>query len=432
MKKNVFLVLTILAFVFIITYGYAETEGNLTLLEQGIPGTTSQPFCNVTADCGGDYVCFLDYDGVSNGTSQGWCYWTSYTFCVSDGTPITNGGTECSNSSTVRTCTNKLWSSSTCLSGYTCSSGECRTSDSSDGDGSGGGSGNNDTDDDDNDDTTPPTPISSITITDTINDFDIVQGASVLESVTIQNNGETNLTTASLSMTGIDSDWFSISPSSFDQILILESKTFTINFTVPNDAVVDSYEITLRTAADSVSDSDTFNMRVLPSTETIENTIIPKYENFSSVIADFEVTINNFEAQGKNVTELRGLLDAIKLKLNETNATLTSQDYFAANKLLGEVQTLIDELNVKISELIAAPGKGTDISIFLIAVVILVAVIGVIAFKFWPRGKEYGAGGSIIPSLGGEGKVDRIVEKVKKLKRKKEDEQKFRYEFKRN
>jgi hypothetical protein len=329
----------------------------------------------------------------------------------------------------LQSCSNGAWSNSTCASGYTCSNGAC-TSSGTTGDGSSGSTTTTNT-------STNNTTIStySLSITASPNNFDITQGESILESLTVENNGEKNLTSVSLSISGINGAWYTITPSTVS-LNIHESKTFTINFTIPINASVNSYSIIASVTSEhsDASDSATFTIRVLPSSETVQNIILPLYEDYISQLSDLENQIKSLKESGKNTTDLENILKSIKEKLNQTNSSLTSQDYFAASRFLDDVKALIDELTASIQEI---GGTTTDAGsiIFIIVVVVIIIAVAVIAYIFIPRGKEYGAkdygtSKNIIPKLGGEDKVDKIVEKIKNIKRKK-GEQKYKYEFKR-
>ena len=56
-------------------------------------------------------------------------------------------------------------------------------------------------------------------------------------------------------------------------------------------------------------------MKVLPSEETVENEILPRYNLLVLASEDFESVISTLEKGGKNTTELNKILSAIKSRL---------------------------------------------------------------------------------------------------------------------
>ena len=349
----------------------------------GIFGTTSARYCSTNADCGLDYICFLEHDGISNGTNTGSCYPKWETFCVNNGTFTANSGTVCRNSSVVLTCSSGTWSASSCATLYSCkaATNTC-TADAAGSDTTGTSGGNDD------DDNASSTPTSSLDITSSPADFVITQNTTDSKSVVVHNNGQTNLTTLTLALSGLDVATITITPPSFSTIRTSESKTFVIVFEIPETAAVGTYTVTVRAAAGSVSDSVTFRVSVAPSNATIENVIVPQYENYTALLTQWESRLAALQSQGKNTTELERLIAQFRGKINETSEKIAAGDYLAANGLLGESEALIAVINDAFA---ALGGGGDDLNVlmFAAAVIVVVAVVGVVLYKFLPRRRNY-------------------------------------------
>jgi hypothetical protein len=384
-NKFVLLLAFFLLYSFIV---FAETTGSINVTTQpnatpttGLFGYTVD-FCNTDSDCFG-YKCFVDFDGTAGGGKSGWCNATSITSCYSAGTTISSGVLPaltgsgiCVSNTTYRTCTNGVWSAATsCASGETCSgNGTCAaaaattTTTTS---GSGAGTGTNAT-------TTTLTP--KIQFTQTISDFEIVQGETTTKTVVVNNNGDLALGSVLLELSGIT--WYTVSPASFSNISKGNSGTFTLTFSPANDTEVKSYSVTATVKTNTTATASfTFNVKVAPSNETIQQQVLPNYDQYLQLIAEYEKNLTELESQGYNVSAAKSILNTLKTKIQEVNQSLAGSDYFSASTTLSEMRVLFDELNSNLANLTKTE-KGTDFTIFI--AIIIIAVAGVLAYLFWP------------------------------------------------
>ncbi len=351
------------------------TSTNSSGIVTGLYGSTYSEYCNTNSTCKSGDKCILDYDGTSSGSSQGWCVASNDTRCRNDNTYHANAAKICTDSnSKARTCLSGTWNTTTCNSTQTCSSGDCVASASSGGS-TGGSSGGS---------TTPPPASnpSGITITALPNDFNITQGGSILKEITVKNTGNTTLPSVSLAISGIE--WHNVTPGSVSISKGL-SATFTVNFTIPENAEVKEYTVTATAQNGSALVGKSFKIRVLPSNKTVESSIVPLYNEYLSLISQLETNISDLANKGANVTDLRNILNSIKDKLNQTNSSLSSQDYFAANALLNEVKSLVNDLQAKI---ITTRPEEFKIDIIYIIIPIIIGVAAVLAYLFWPAKKQ--------------------------------------------
>ncbi|MFC2143568.1 hypothetical protein ACFLQN_04160 [Candidatus Aenigmatarchaeota archaeon] len=453
--RKIFLCVSLVFLLFLSISVFAYSEMNNTIgsnVTSGQYGSTVAQYCNASSVCSVapyfDYVCYLDsFDSQSGVASEaGWCfmdtgaadYCYNHTSLTAAPAATTHSALKCKNSTHYRSCSDGIWSALTAAAtGYTCV-GDILNSTGAAGDDDDGSPGGGDDDDDDDDDT------NSLSITSYPNDFDLTQGENTSKVVIVENDGETNLTTLILSLSGIDSSYYTVIPTSFSSIDVGESKTFVVEFLIPLDATVNTYLVTLTASSGTTSDTATFNLRIMPSNETVENVIIPQYENYTSFLVILTDEIDQLETEGKNVTEIRGLYDQLSSKLTEVNTALESEDYFLASQLLADAENIITDIKVKMEELGTIFDFG-DIEdwgwvIFIIAIIILVAVIITVTYLFRPKGEGYYTGekgkglGSIFSKLKGVDSVGNIAKKIKRKRKREKDgekEEKFKYEFKR-
>jgi len=362
MRKIFFSIFIVLLVIVFSNFVFADYSGNISLSDTGnstvtgLTGSTAPTYCNVTDDCNG-YRCYKDYDGVSSGSNKGWCYPFGFTSCLDDGTWKSNGYKVCKDSTYLATCSNGNWSLTACEHG--CENGACKSSTS---EGAGG-----------------ITLSYSIQITKPIEDFNITQGDSVAKVVEVKNNGDYNLTNVKIKLSGISSSVYSVSPSSVPVLNATKTKNFTIIFSIPSDFTIDIYNITLKANSTEAEATQTFKLKVLPGNETIQ-TIAPSFAQYITMINELEVNVTKLESLGVNVSEMRALISLIREKLDQTNQSIQSGDYFSAFKLLEEAKAKIQELKDKIS---SAKIPQQDYLIYIIIAIVII-IIALLVYMFWP------------------------------------------------
>jgi len=420
-------------------FAFAMDSGTITTGVVGVYGYSYNPFCNSSSTCAPGDRCALDWDLVSNSSYQGWCA-SSGTTCANDTDQDTlpewhDNTYKFCNGTYAKACSSGSWSSTNCnATGKTCVAGECLSGNVTTTTLPGGGSEST---------TTTLAQRSSLTVTFSIDDFSITQGESVIKMITVKNNGEVKLYTIKITLTGIP-EWYDITKTEFTSIAVNESVTYIINFSIPANATVKAYDITaIITASDSTAATSLFKLKVMPSAETVEKEIKPLYAEYLSLLSGLEYNITLLEQKGINTTEIRELFKSAMNKLNQTNISLQSNDYFTASQLLQETSNLINDIRLKIDEAGIEKLGGDNTFIIITIVIILIIVGGILAYLFWPEKyrpgfmparktkiKPYEHG--IKPKNMSE-RLSDIKKNILKLKKdeKKEKKEKLRYEFKR-
>ena len=355
------------------------TTQNSTSIVSGAWGSTYNFYCNTDSTCHPDDKCILDYDDNSANFSsvvyKGWCDPKSETRCRHENVFYASGTKRCDGG--VRSCSSGVWTSTTCSANKTCSNGEC-VAESSSSSGGGTTSPAATTTTTKTTATAPPAKPSGLTLT-LPPDFNITQGESVIKEISVKNTGELSLPSVVLSISGID--WHSITPEGGVNISVGLSAQFTVNFTIPENAEVKEYTVTVEAKNESAATSSSFKIRILPSNMTVEATIIPLYSEYLMLVEQLENNITDLQNKGTDVAELKNILDSIKDKLSQTNSSLNSQDYFTANVLLNEAKLLISDLQNKL----IAPKPGEfKIDLIYIIVPVLIGITAFVAYLFWP------------------------------------------------
>lgn len=402
---------------------HADVSGNLSLADQnisidtGILGYTVK-LCDSNADCQ-SYTCFLDYDGTSETGSgfAGWCNATYVTNCYHNDMIYANGTTICVSATAHRTCHSPLWGNQTdCSSGYVCSGRECVSNTTGNGNGGSRTGGSLDQN-------------PKIEITKFPEDFSIKQNESVIKTVKANNTGDVTLKNTSLSITGISSDWYSITPDKDNFTIINEAVEFTINLTVPSNAEVKEYSVvlTVSTSNTSVSNSKTITITILPSQETVQSYILPNQENLFSRATELENRLEEVKAQisQESYNSIKNLLDNAKRKIIDAQNKIDDEDYVSAVDLQKDAETLLDNIELEIEEALEKDRVFPVVPV--VAGVIIAAIIGAAIYIKLPA-KE----GGFLPERGWSPASEKIRKnKLKKLLEKLRTRKKsgFSYEF---
>jgi hypothetical protein len=418
MMKYLFAFLLVFSF---LTFAEATGDINTSLPQPIATGFYGSSVTNCTQNYGGPplgcgtYQCFFE-----NGTtSVGSCRPTSNTDCYESLTWYKHAADSpiCKNSTDKWSCSSGAWVATSCANG--CSSGGCVASATATTTASSGGTtGTTDTD----------TTEYLIAISTGIADFNITQGKVTTKTVTVKNTGNGTLHNISMSLS---EDWASSSPSKFDDMAVSAVKTFTVTFT---PGTIDVKEYTITYTVTSVESGGTASkdvkVKVLPTAETVDQVIIPKYNSYKKIIEELEKNVTELKNSGYDVTELEALLSDLKTKINQTNTSLEVSDYFNAATLLTEADDIAAQITAKIQE--ARTNQGSLIFLVVIAVVIL-AVLGVVVYMFLPPSSGIKKpGGSFFKKnenfLGkAKSSSNPVSNMLEKLKKKKKD--KFKYSY---
>ncbi len=398
--RSSFLIIILFALIYS-NAAFSETNGTLNFSTRNVSVTTglfgyTVSTCSSNSGCFG-YACFFDYDTAGhNTTTSGTCAPTTFTSCIHDTssgvTTIVAGGSYiCASNTTTRQCSSGSWASEvSCSSGQSCTVGAVSTSSPCSTSGTTGST----TSTSSTTNTTNTTKIGMINITSVPGALEVIQGNSTSGNVTIKNIGNATLANITLSVSGIESSWYSVLPTKVTSLIVGNSSTFSIAFSIPQAAGVKSYTVVFTVAAPGVSSkSASIALKILPSANTIAQ-INQTFENYTSLYTAAEKNVTDLEKTNVNTEDLgnlKSILNDIKNKLIQANESIAKGDYFTAQQAMDEANNLINTLNEKIGQVryqtpAVVPG-GDNTIIFIIAGVVI-AVVAIIIYLFWPTKKE--------------------------------------------
>lgn len=363
---------------------FAESGGTLNFstanlsITSGLFGYTVD-FCNNNNNCF-QYKCFLDYDGQSATGYAGWCNQTSVTSCYKNvsstngaSNPVAAGTSYCTNSVSYRTCTNGVWGSEVnCGNNQTCSSGSCSTTSSSSSSSSGGGGGTSSN-------TSTSVKKLEISIISLPSSFDILQGGSAAKTIKVKNSG--NLTLSDVRIILSNAEWITLTPTSISSLAKSAEYTFSIDINIPQTAEVKTYNIDVSVLTNYTNTSATgkFSFNVIPTNETIEFSILPRYENYTALYNNYTKIADELAKKGVNVDEIAGFLENAQLKLDKAKAAIDSGKYFDAKLLLDDAESLLKGANDRL----VAIQNPLDI-VLIIIIIAVIAVAGFVGYMFLP------------------------------------------------
>ncbi len=230
--------------------------------------------------------------------------------------------------------------------------------------------------------TYPPAPTAkiqaSILITNYKTNISLARGFTKIESVTVKNNGISNLTNVSLFIVGIPTSWFNITPEKHAKLEPDDSSIFLIEFNIPKNAKVDEYDANLIASSGVVTDQKAIKITIFSS---IGELIREEIRKLKGDLEDLKVDTRIAEMEGKDVS-------AVNLVINETenqiygaeidlenNDTESAMDKIQnAINLIKKARDLLDGLMIEL-----AP-KAFPIWIIFVFIIIIAAIIFVILY----------------------------------------------------
>ncbi|RLI97469.1 MAG: hypothetical protein DRO96_00590 [Candidatus Aenigmatarchaeota archaeon] len=374
--KKIILISILLVQIFLVQSVMGEYTGILDIGNTQYPptgmvaGTTG---LGTEEQCYYDSQCNSGYCKADENNGKKYCV-SSANDCVYDGNIIEAGTSECISTDTVGTCSDSgTFSTTLCEEGKHCSGGVCvADTQSQDNSNSGENEAQN-------------TPASSIVI-GTLSNIEIVQGQTKKVKVEITNNGERDLTDVKLSLEGLPLAMYKISDESFSLLSKGEKKYSYLAFAVPEKNEIKIYTIKLTASAKdtsgvSISDSETFLLKVLPSEES-KKEVNQTYLNYTNVLSDLEKKINQEKLSGNDVSEAESLLIVAKQELGEVKKKIDKGNYYEAIQLMNDVASKIDQIEQSLKQVDSESNNNSKILWFMVYAVAIV-VVALIAYYFY-------------------------------------------------
>lgn len=226
------------------------------------------------------------------------------------------------------------------------------------------------------------------TTTTQLLDFEIVeaptlvllqQNSSNSTLVKVKNTGNVEQM-INLSIEGINSTWFGISPT-FYTIQPNETKAFNVTFSIEM-VEVKEYKGKFKVFTSNKSKTKDFTLRVLPAqfNETYIENMIYWIQNETLKLKQ---NLTQLEKQGINVSIVKQMLEILEQNLNMTLDYLKQGDYYSAYLMIDDLLNMLNKTQLQLFSL--TPKK--DYTNYILAAVII-AIILILVYLFWPVKEE--------------------------------------------
>ncbi|MEM7823884.1 MAG: hypothetical protein QW227_00710, partial [Candidatus Aenigmatarchaeota archaeon] len=175
-------------------------------------------------------------------------------------------------------------------------------------------------------------------ITSWPNETYVYQGGSASATITVKNTGALSISDVRLNVTGIDDDWYSVSPVNMS-LNRNQEKSFIVTFNVPNNASVGNYSIVYTAWAKDVSNPKVSKLIVYPSNAT-QAQINISLENYTSKYNELLAMLNMSNVTGNKTEAAQKLADA-KILIEQAQAAINAGDWLTANELLDKIEVAL-------------------------------------------------------------------------------------------
>jgi uncharacterized membrane protein len=224
-----------------------------------------------------------------------------------------------------------------------------------------------------------PTPtekmLASILISRYNSNISLAREFTKMESVVVDNTGQTDLNNVSLWLLGIPTNWFNITPEIYRNLAKKNSTVFVITFNIPRNAILGDYRATLIATSGIVSDQRTVKITIF---ESVEELLKEEIKKLKEDLQNLQVDTKVAEREGKDVSNILTIIDEIKSQINLAEENLENrktEDALAnvanAKNLIDKAIDLLNQLEIMKIRGVVPPSWVIFIIVILIAIVSL-------------------------------------------------------------
>ena len=261
--------------------------------------------------------------------------------------------------------------------------------------------------------TTTTTILPYLDITSYPSTVSVEQGKSKTEDVKVKNTNESISQTVTLSLLYINSSWYNI-PTSSKVIGREQTSTFTVNFTIPNDAEVDDYDGKFNASSSRIEVFKPFTLSVTPGPE-MKSEINITLTDYQAQLSELETEIENMEARGYNTSEAADVWDSLRIKINNALTLIDSDDYKGAYDLFDDIEDLLNQTRTSIMEAPEIAGNWWAWGKW-----VIIGVVGTgaafLGYLFWPTPEGYPTKKLYVQKQKVGGLKQKLDERYKRLK----------------
>ena len=206
------------------------------------------------------------------------------------------------------------------------------------------------------------------------------RGWSNLFTVSVKNTGDEVLHNVSLIIYGVSSEWFTISPISYDRIMPGEEVIFSMRITIPPDAETREYNMSISViTSEGISDKKDVAFKVFASRkELIENDL----RKLESKLNDLKLKLQQAIFEGKNTTEFSALIQRAEVQLNFAREYLDVGKYNEALISISTAEDLLKEAETKYETLPYLPQAKKESQLNMIILLLAITMPSLLIFVY--------------------------------------------------
>jgi hypothetical protein len=236
-------------------------------------------------------------------------------------------------------------------------------------------------------------------------------------TVTLKNSGTVILHNITLNITGVSTDWMTLSPRLIENLTSDDSVIFDVWFNVPGSAQARAYDLLIKAQSEEATDFKTSKLRVFESTKTLYQYEIDKlYEK----LAELEAQAASLTAQGYDVSATDTLFDQARSRLQAAQNYVDNDQLDDAKYPIVGARNLLEE----VERILATTTRPTIVTelllpwwVYLLLLLFVIVMIVLLYMVIRGRGRRRLIEEYVTP---GEEYPERVTREVKK--RKPEDE----------
>jgi hypothetical protein len=223
--------------------------------------------------------------------------------------------------------------------------------------------------------------------------------------VTVENNGINNLTSVSLFLIGIPTNWFNVTPEAYAKLSPQKSSVFLINFNIPKDANTGGYDANIIASSGVVTDQKAIKVMIF---ESVEELLKEEIKKLKSDLEDLKVDVKLAEKDGKDVSNVLLIVNETENQINGAETDLANNNTESAMDKTQNAINLIKKARDLLTslEVVKAP-TGVFPMWIIFVIIIVIAAIAVIFVYLWKKKKIEKIRSYIMP-------LGRLVESVKR------------------
>jgi hypothetical protein len=229
---------------------------------------------------------------------------------------------------------------------------------------------------------TPTAPlVAGLMISRYNNNISLARDVTILESIVVNNTGQTSLNNVSLFLVGVPVSWYNITPVSYRTLAEGSSTVFVITMRAPRNADVTTYRASLIATSGVVSDTKNIEVSVFRS---LEDLLKDDLRKIRKELQDLEVDTRVAEIENKDTTNVELLIDEIHAQIELAEDYLEEGDLEQASSNIANAKNLLEKAKDMLDRLEVIKVRGFMLplwAIILILVGIAIAVFLVLYFK---------------------------------------------------